>query len=94
MGWCDDPRSEKYNKLIKFPFDYSAEKLHIKENIYDIILVLNFNTNPIQKGKGSAIFIHITKYGYKKTKGCVAVSKKDLRNIIKYIDRKTLVTIN
>ena len=94
MGWCDDPRSEKYNKLIKFPFDFSAEKLHIKENIYDIILVLNFNTNPIQKGKGSAIFIHITKYGYKKTKGCVAVSKKDLRNIIKYIDRKTLVTIN
>ena len=61
MGWCDDPKSNKYNKLINFPFKYSAEKLYRRENIYDIILVLNFNMNPVKKNKGSAIFIHITK---------------------------------
>ena len=33
MGWCDDPRSKDYNKLIRFPFKYGAEKLYIKENI-------------------------------------------------------------
>ena len=58
-GWCDDPRSKHYNKLIKFPFKYSAEQLYRSDNIYDIILVLNYNLDPIRKGKGSAIFIHI-----------------------------------
>ena len=51
MGWCDDPKSKYYNKLIKFPFKYNAEKLFIKENIYDILLVLDFNMNPVVKKK-------------------------------------------
>jgi L,D-peptidoglycan transpeptidase YkuD (ErfK/YbiS/YcfS/YnhG family) len=61
MAWCDDPRSTKYNKLIKLPFKGSCEKLYKKSNIYDVILVLNFNMNPINKNRGSAIFIHIAK---------------------------------
>ena len=67
MGWCDDPRSKKYNKLIKLPFKYSAERLYRKDNTYDIILVLNYNINPIRKGKGSAIFIHVARKNYKST---------------------------
>ena len=46
MGWCDDPYSKDYNKLIKFPFKYSAEKLYRIDNTYDLILVLDFNSNP------------------------------------------------
>ena len=42
MGWCNDYRSKYYNKLIQFPFKYSAEKLFLKKNIYNIILVLDF----------------------------------------------------
>ena len=49
MGWCDDPKSSYYNKLIKLPSKYTYEKLYKKENIYDIILVLNFNMNPVLK---------------------------------------------
>ena len=37
MGWCDDPRSINYNKLIYFPFKYRARKT-LQSNIYDIIL--------------------------------------------------------
>ena len=58
MGWCDDPKSKKYNKLIKLPFNYSFEKLYRKENIYDIILVLNYNMNPIKKIK-AALYLFI-----------------------------------
>ncbi len=94
MGWCDDIRSKDYNKLISFPFKYSAEKLYKKENTYDIILVLNYNNNPIRKGKGSAIFIHIAKRNYKSTEGCIAMSKNDLKKIIKKINKKTVVHIN
>ena len=93
MGWCDDPRSKRYNKIIKLPSTFSHEKLYKKENIYDIVLVLNYNMSPIIKNKGSAIFIHISKKKYKKTEGCVALKKIHLLKILKELKKNTLVKI-
>ena len=93
MGWCDDPKSKQYNKLIKFPFKFSAEKFYRSDNIYDIILTLNFNSNPIIKNKGSAIFIHVAKKYYSHTKGCIALNKIDLKKIIKNINKNTIINI-
>lgn len=69
MGWCNDPRSKKYNQLIKLPSKYTYERLFRKDNLYDLILVLNYNINPIIKNKGSAIFMHIAKRNIKKLQG-------------------------
>jgi L,D-peptidoglycan transpeptidase YkuD (ErfK/YbiS/YcfS/YnhG family) len=93
MGWCDDPLSKDYNKLIKIPSEYNYEKIYKKENVYDIILVLNYNMNPIVKNKGSAIFIHVTKANYKKTEGCVAIKKIHLLKIIKELKNNTKIKI-
>ena len=93
MGWCDDPNSNYYNKLVKLPYEYNYEKLYKKENIYDIILVLDYNMNPVIKNKGSAIFIHVAKRNYKKTEGCIAIKKKILLKIIKDIKKNTKVKI-
>ena len=93
MGWCDDPNSKKYNKLINLPFNFKYEKLFKKENTYDIILVLNYNMNPIRINKGSAIFIHVAKKNYKKTEGCVALKKSNLLKIIKELKKNTQVKI-
>tara|TARA_E500000178_G_C16995659_1_gene743052 strand:- start:1452 stop:1943 length:492 start_codon:yes stop_codon:yes gene_type:complete len=93
MGWCDDPRSNYYNKLIKFPFKYNAEKLYKKDNTYDIIIVLDYNTNPVKKNKGSAIFIHVAKKNYSSTLGCVGVKKNHLKKIIAMINKKTIIKI-
>ena len=93
MGWCDDPKSKKYNKLIYFPFKHSAEKLYRSENIYDIILVLNFNMNPVKKNKGSAIFIHIAKKGFQPTQGCIALNKSEMIKLVKSIKKNTVVKI-
>ena len=93
MGWCDDPKSKQYNKLVNLPFSYGCEQLFKKENIYDIILVLNYNMNPVKKNKGSAIFVHVAKKNYEKTQGCVAVTKQDLLKILKKIKVKTKVKI-
>ena len=49
MGWCNDPKSEKYNKIINTPYNNSYEKLYRKDNAYDLILVLDYNMNPITK---------------------------------------------
>ena len=75
-----------YNKLIHFPFKKSAEKLYLKENIYDLILVLNYNTRPIIKNKGSAIFLHIaTKENLAQQKDVYRDRKKRFyKNIAKY----------
>ena len=93
MGWCDDPLSKNYNKLIKIPSEYNYEKLYKKNNVYDIILVLNYNMNPVVKNKGSAIFIHVTKENYKKTEGCIAIKKIHLLKIIKELKNNTKIKI-
>ena len=94
MGWCDDPDSKNYNKLIKVPTKYSYEKLFRNENIYDLIIVLNYNMNPVIKNKGSAIFIHVAKKKYNKTAGCIALKKKHLTKLIEKINKRTKVAIN
>ena len=93
MGWCNDPKSKNYNKLIKLPYAYNFEKLFRKENNYDIILILNYNMNPVIKNKGSAIFIHIAKKKFKKTEGCIALKKIHLLKVIKRINKNTTIKI-
>jgi len=94
MGWCDDIKSKKYNRQINFPFKYSAEKLFRKDNIYDLFINIKYNVNPIVKGKGSAIFIHVASKKYKTTKGCVAISKKDFLTILPLLNKKTKISIS
>ena len=94
MGWCDDPKSSKYNQPIRLPTKYGHEILYRRDNIYDLILVLNYNMKPVIKNKGSAIFIHIAKKNYKKTLGCVALKKNDLIKILQIIKRKTKIKIS
>ena len=93
MGWCDDPNNIDYNKEVKLNKKIKAEKLYRKNKIYDIIVLINYNTRRIIKNKGSAIFIHVTN-DYKPTKGCIALSLKDLEILLKIIKRNSKIKIN
>ena len=93
MGWCDDIKSKSYNKQIRLPSKLSHEILYRKDNIYDIVSVINYNTNPILKNKGSAIFLHIAKKNYQKTKGCVALKKNHLIKLLSTIKKNTKIKI-
>ena len=90
MGWCDDVNNKNYNKLINLPSSFSHEKLFRKDNIYDLIIPINYNTKKIVKGKGSAIFLHVAKKNYEPTRGCIALKKKDLILLLKSIDNKKI----
>ena len=92
MGWCDDPNNINYNKEIKLNKKIKAEKLYRKNKIYDIIVVINYNTRRIIKNKGSAIFIHVTN-DYKPTKGCIALRLSDLEILLKIIKRNSKIKI-
>ena len=94
MGWCNDIRSKKYNQEIYFPFKYGAEKLYRKDKIYDIFINIKYNHSPIVKGKGSAIFLHLTNKKYKPTKGCIAILKNDFLKILPFINKNTKISIS
>ena len=93
MGWCDDPKSNFYNQQIRLPNKFNYEKLYRNDRIYDLLAVLNYNTNPVIKNKGSAIFIHIAKNNYKPTAGCIAVKKGDLIKLLQRIKKNTKIKI-
>ena len=92
-GWCDDPSHKKYNQLIRFPFNFSAEKLFREDELYNVVCVLNYNTNPVTPGIGSAIFMHVAHDDYKPTEGCVALKQEDLIYILRFVDNKTEITL-
>lgn len=77
-GWCDDAKNPSYNRLVRLPIDASAEVLWREDGVYDIIGVLGWNDDPIQPGRGSAIFLHIARPDYAPTEGCIALAPEDL----------------
>ena len=92
MAWCDEPNNKYYNKLI-YTNDIKKEKLYRKDNLYNIVVVINYNIQPILKNKGSAIFIHLAKQNYSGTMGCIGLKENDLLNILKTISKKTKIKI-
>ena len=97
-GWCDDIRSNYYNKYIKInssrTLNINFESLWRQDNAYDVIIGTSHNTKPIIKNKGSAIFIHCSFEDLRTTAGCVALKKRDLMFLIKNIKSKTHILIN
>ena len=92
MGWCNDPRSKKYNSLVKIRDKFKHEKLYRKDNKYDIVVVIGYNFKKPIPFNGSAIFLHLTK-NYKGTAGCVALNKNDLLILLRLINKKTKIRI-
>jgi len=76
-GWCDAPDDTNYNKLVKLPYPASAERLWREDHLYDLIVVLGYNDDPVVPGKGSAIFLHLARPDYSHTQGCVALAYDD-----------------
>jgi L,D-peptidoglycan transpeptidase YkuD (ErfK/YbiS/YcfS/YnhG family) len=93
MGWCDDTKSKKYyNKLIKVSKKLKHEKLFRKDFKYDLLIPIKYNSKKRVLGRGSCIFLHLTK-DYKPTAGCIALNKKDFMVMLKIINNKTKIKI-
>lgn len=78
-GWCDDPADRAYNTAVRLPHPARHERLWRDDALYDIVGVLGWNDDPVVRGRGSAIFLHVASPGYRPTEGCVALSDRDLR---------------
>ena len=92
-GWCDDPDHPLYNQPVALPFEGSHEKLWRVDHVYDVIVELGYNDDPIVPGRGSAIFMHVAKQDYEPTEGCVALKLEDLLTVLKKMKKDSRVQI-
>jgi len=93
-GWCDEPSHALYNQFVKLPFDASHEKLWRDDHIYDLIIPLGYNDDPVVSGWGSAIFLHLMRPDGVGTEGCVALERSTLTGILSRLNSETQVVIS
>jgi L,D-peptidoglycan transpeptidase YkuD (ErfK/YbiS/YcfS/YnhG family) len=82
-GWCDDPGDAAYNRPVRLPYPASHEKLTREDHLYDVVVVLGHNDDPVVPGAGSAIFLHVARDDYGPTEGCVALALPDLLALLR-----------
>jgi L,D-peptidoglycan transpeptidase YkuD (ErfK/YbiS/YcfS/YnhG family) len=98
-AWCDDDNDPKYNQLIILPdkrehrATEQKEGLWREDHLYDLIVVIGYNDEPIVKGLGSAIFMHVARSDYSPTAGCVALALNDLLYVVECLAEKTNLLI-
>lgn len=81
-GWCDAPADPAYNRAVSLPYPASAEALWREDGVYDLVVVLGYNDDPVVPGHGSAIFLHIARPDYSPTEGCVALAREDVLAVL------------
>jgi len=81
-GWCDDPGHSAYNRPVTLPLDASSESMWRDDHLYDLVVVLGYNDDPVVSGLGSAIFLHVASPEYSPTEGCIALAKEDLLTVL------------
>jgi L,D-peptidoglycan transpeptidase YkuD (ErfK/YbiS/YcfS/YnhG family) len=81
-GWCDDPAHSDYNRQVRLPHTAHCEELWRSDGLYDIVGVLGWNDAPVERGRGSAIFLHVSRPGLSPTEGCVALPLDELQSLL------------
>lgn len=92
-GWCDDPRDPLYNRPVSLPYAASHERLWRDEPVYDVIVELGYNDEPVEPGRGSAIFMHVARADGAPTEGCVALALADLLDVLRLSGPDSLLQI-
>jgi L,D-peptidoglycan transpeptidase YkuD (ErfK/YbiS/YcfS/YnhG family) len=92
-GWCDDPRSPAYNRLVRVPNEWSHEKMWREDGLYDLVVVVGYNDDPPEGEWGSAIFLHIARDDYGPTRGCIAFARDDLMELVTLLGAETRLRV-
>jgi L,D-peptidoglycan transpeptidase YkuD (ErfK/YbiS/YcfS/YnhG family) len=92
-GWCDDPKDAAYNRLVTRPYAASHEEMWRADALYDLVLTIGHNDDPIVPGKGSAVFLHLAQPDYAPTEGCVAFARADFIALLEVLDPASRIVI-
>lgn len=93
--WVDDPESRHYNTRVRGDAPdrdwHSAEELPAQTVAYKYAIVVEYNTDPVGKGLGSAIFLHCSTGA--PTAGCVSVSEADMVKLLRFLQPGDAIVI-
>ena len=92
-GWCETPGNRAYNRPVTVPPGSAADRLWRADHLYDLLIELDQNTRPRVAGRGSAVFIHIARDGFRPTAGCVALTPPALRRLVERLGPRTRIQI-
>jgi len=91
-GWCDAPDDPNYNLPVKLPYAASHEEMWRNDALYDVVVVIGYNDDPVVARKGSAIFLHICRDDYGPTAGCVAIPLAEMLALLPRLSAATRIT--
>ena len=92
-GWCDDPASPDYNKPVRLPHPARHETMWLETPLYDLVVVIGHNDDPVVPGAGSAVFLHVAREDWGPTAGCIAFKREDLLTILAQVGTSDAVDI-
>ena len=89
----DDTKSQFYNKIVNRMqvgnFDWkSSEKLLEVGEEYSLGIFVGYNSYPVERGRGSCIFLHVWKDAATATSGCTAMERRNLERIVGWASPK------
>lgn len=93
-AWCEDPHDRRYNRPFKRSANEPGDHLWRDDRLYDLIVEIDHNTRPRISGRGSAVFVHVARPGFAPTAGCIALTPRDLRMLVRRLGRKTRIVIH
>jgi L,D-peptidoglycan transpeptidase YkuD (ErfK/YbiS/YcfS/YnhG family) len=93
LAWCEDPADRRYNRPFRRASDTSGDRLWRADHLYDFIIEIDHNARPRVAGRGSAVFIHVARPGFRPTAGCVALAMPRLRRLLERVGSKTRIAI-
>lgn len=92
-GWCDDADDGRYNRPVRLPCRASHEEMRRADELYDLVIVLDWNLRRRSIGRGSAIFFHCAGPTLEPTAGCVALRPSDMRRLLPRLGRNPVMVI-
>lgn len=78
QGWAETPEDPAYNRPIRHPHTWPADRMARGDPLYDLCVVTDHNDDPVVPAAGSAIFVHLWRRPRWPTAGCIAFCREDL----------------
>jgi L,D-peptidoglycan transpeptidase YkuD (ErfK/YbiS/YcfS/YnhG family) len=93
-AWCEDPADRRYNRPVRLADGAPGDRLWRSDDLYDLVVEIDHNTRPRVARRGSAVFIHITRPGFRPTAGCIGLAPRDLRKLLERLTTKVRIRIH
>ena len=93
-GWCDWPEDARYNRPVQLPYPARHERLWRDDALYDLVVILGHNDDPVVPHAGSAVFMHLAREDGGPTDGCIGLARADLIALLARLDSTSTIAID